>query len=47
VGITLEALQDYRRWFNGGEDQHLDSFSKSDKETTRQIDDAIEYLKKS
>jgi len=44
MGIILDALQDYRRWFDDGDDQNSDSFRESDQETTRQIDDAIEYL---
>ncbi len=35
-GIILEALNDYRKWFAGKED--------SDKETTKLIDEAIEFI---
>ncbi len=34
--IILDALNDYRRWFSGNDD--------SDKEITKQIDDAIEFV---
>jgi hypothetical protein len=37
VGIILEALDDYRRWFSENDD--------SDKETIKLIDDAIEFVK--
>ena len=36
AGIILDALNDYRRWFAGNDD--------SDKELTKQIDDAIEFV---
>ena len=44
MGIIMEALQDYKRWFDDGDGQKSDSFSESDKDTIRQINDAIEYL---
>ena len=34
--IILDALNDYRRWFAGNDD--------SDKELTKQIDDAIKFV---
>lgn len=38
--IILEALQDYRRWFEENPDP-------ADAETVMQIDDAIEFVQKS
>lgn len=42
VAIILDALQDYRRWFDMGEG--LDSLNESDKEMVERINNAIEYL---
>ena len=36
--IIVDALNDYRKWFTGKDD--------SDKETTKQIDDAIEFVQR-
>ena len=45
MGIILEALQDYRRWFADLVYEDSDSIDESDDERIRQIDKAIEYLK--
>ena len=44
LGIILEALQDYRRWFADGVDEDSELFNESDNEIIRQIDKAIEYI---